>query len=73
MSRYRRAIARVPTSITGMLRGPRNLFGAHHYPVPQSLFLDIACRTDGLSIRAPFIPEIGGLIPNPFSCEVAVL
>jgi hypothetical protein len=41
-------------------------------PSPQSLFLDIACRTDGLSIRAAFIPEIGGLIANPFSCEVAV-
>jgi hypothetical protein len=72
-SRCCRAIARVPTSITGMLRGPRNLFGAHHDPVPQSLFLDIACRTDGLSIRALFVPEIGGLIANPFSCEVAVL
>jgi hypothetical protein len=67
------AIARVPKSITGMLRGSRNLFGAHHYPVPLSLFLDIACRTDGLSIRAPFIPEIGGLVPNPLSCGVAVL
>jgi hypothetical protein len=72
ISRCCRANARVPMSITRMFRGARNRFGTH-YPIARSLFLDIACRTDGLSIRAPFIPEIGGLIANPFSCEVAVL